>query len=177
MPLYTKFGDAGKTQLYGAGTVSKSHPRVHAYGTVDELSSFLGAILTEGVSAELRGTLTMIQHVLYCLGGDLATPLSAHTNVQRINEEQVRELEQWIDAAEARVPPVHHFILPGGSRVGALLHHSRTVCRRAERWVVTLTEKEHVNMVCLRYLNRLGDFLFAAARVVNTEGGRPEERA
>ena len=174
MPLYTKFGDKGKTLLYGGWTTSKADARVHAYGSIDELSALLGVILAEPGVDRIRSRLMSLQRALYTVGADLATPLSFGGKVPRIEEKEVEELEHLIDSAEAKVPPLTQFILPGGTRVGALLHQARTVCRRAERWVVALGEHEEINTACLRYLNRLGDFLFAAARVVNAEEKIPE---
>jgi cob(I)alamin adenosyltransferase len=177
MTLYTRAGDRGQTMLYGGKRLSKAHVRLHAYGTVDELSSLLGVILAEEIPEELERQLRTIQHTLYVLGADLATPLEPPTALIRVRREAVAELEQWINGAEAMVPPLTHFILPGGSRVGALLHQARTVCRRAERWVVALQEQERVNVAVQHYLNRLSDFLFAAARVINAEEGREEIKA
>ncbi|MEK7136961.1 MAG: cob(I)yrinic acid a,c-diamide adenosyltransferase [Patescibacteria group bacterium] len=185
MPLYTKLGDSGQTMLYGGEKVSKAEPRIHAYGTVDELNAFLGRMLTEEAPSELRSQLLAIQHALYVAGADLATPHrsgatgagQAPLPTKRITQEQVEELEHWIDAAEAKVPQLTSFILPGGTRLGAMLHEARTMCRRAERWLVALSKTEDINFACLRYLNRLGDFFFAAARVVNREGGVEEVKA
>lgn len=172
MPLYTRSGDAGITRLYGGGRTSKSAPRIHAIGAVDELSALLGVVLAESVPEELREQLVKVQHALYMAGADLAIPLRKVET--RVTEDAVAEVERWIDEAEGKVPQLRHFILPGGTRVGALLHQARTVCRRAERWVFALAEVEGVNGECLKYLNRLGDFLFAVARVVNRENGVEE---
>lgn len=168
--------------LYGGKRVSKTDPRVHAYGSVDELSAIIGVILAESVPQELREQLLKIQRMLYKAGADLATPnQSPSTSLESgsgqakwITQEDVTEVEQWIDDAEARVPPLTHFILPGGTRTGAFLHQARTVCRRAEREGFALSEIEDVNAECLKYLNRLGDFFFAAARIVNRKGGVEE---
>ena len=185
MPLYTKLGDSGQTMLYGGEKILKSEPRIHAYGSIDELNALLGTLLVEKLPKELHAQLTTIQHALYIAGADLATPHQslrsgagqAPLPTKRITQEQVEELEQWIDAAEGRVPPLTHFILPGGTRTGSLLHQTRTVCRRAERWIVALMKTDDINFACLRYVNRLGDFFFAAARVVNAEGGMEEIKA
>ncbi len=193
MPLYTKIGDKGQTMLYGGGRISKADARVHAYGSIDELSALLGVILSELRGDSLRPRLLSMQATLYRLGADLATPHQTRSSpraesrgvdagqaprdpvaAMRLTEADVTEIERYIDAAEARVPPLTHFILPGGTRSGALLHQARTICRRAERWVVMLSEREEVNSAALRYLNRLGDELFALARVVNSEAGFPE---
>ena len=150
MPLYTKLGDTGDTMLYGGERISKDAPRIHAYGTVDELDALLGAILTEdSVTPDAREKLTEVQHALYVIKSDLAAPLkpdaseeSSVTGPKRVTQEQVEELERWIDEAEGKVLELLHFILPGGSRVAALLHQARTVCRRAERWVVALSKQD-----------------------------------
>jgi len=160
--------------LYGGETTSKGDDRVHAYGSIDELSALLGVILAEPGVDRIRARLLSLQRVLYRVGADLATPLSFGGKVPRIEESEVMELERLIDSAEAKVSSLTQFILPGGTRIGALLHQARTVCRRAERWVVSLAEREEINEACLRYLNRLGDFLFIAARVVNAEEKIPE---
>lgn len=174
MPLYTRTGDSGSTQLYGGSEVKKSDARIHAYGTVDELSALIGVILSEGVSEEFDSKLTRIQVLLHRVGADLATPLNYEGKAKRVTSDHVAEMEQWIDEAESAVPPLTKFILPGGSKVAALLHQARTVCRRAERWVVTLSQTENVNDECLKFLNRLGDYLFALARQVNHEEGTEE---
>jgi len=176
MSLYTKSGDRGKTMLYGGKRVSKTDPRVHAYGSVDELSAIIGVILAESVPQELREQLLKIQRMLYRAGADLATPQPTQTT-KRVTQEDVTEVEQWIDEAETRVPPLTHFILPGGTRTGALLHQARTVCRRAERWVFGLAEAERVSPECLKYLNRLGDYFFAVARKLNAQAGVEEVQA
>lgn len=200
MPLYTKFGDRGKTALFGGSTTRKSDPRLHAYGTVDELSSVLGLVVSEleqgtsvpsppaAVGGELeRGAappfkgrglarhLKDIQRMLHRVGADLATPQTGKVRVIRVTSQDVATAERWIDEAEAKVPSLTKFILPGGTRIGALLNVARTVCRRAERWIVELSEREEVNSEVLKYLNRLGDYLFAAARVVNAQARVREE--
>jgi cob(I)alamin adenosyltransferase len=176
MPLYTKNGDTGETMLCGGEMTSKTNPRLHAYGTVDELDAVLGVILAEGCSDDLRATLIAIQKTLYRLKADLATPEEQAGRAVRVSEEEILQLERWIDGAEAKVPPLRQFVLPGGTKAAAHLHLARTVCRRAERWVVALSKSERINMACMRYLNRLGDLLFALARVVNREAGVEEEK-
>jgi len=176
MPLYTRLGDSGETQLYGGEKTSKTNPRIHAYGTVDELDALLGVIRAEeGCSLELREILLSIQRTLYKLKADLATPGQYVGRAVRIVDADVEVMEKLIDVAESKVTPLRHFVLPGGTPIAANLHFARTVCRRAERWVVELAHHERINFVCLRYLNRLGDYLFALARVENIEKGLPEE--
>ena len=185
MSLYTKIGDKGQTMLYGGGRISKADPRVHAYGSIDELSAILGVVLAGEQGGKLRSRLLPVQATLYRLGADLATPHQTRSvgagqaprdpvAAMRLTETDVREIERAIDEEEARVPPLTHFILPGGTKSAAELHQARTVCRRAERWVATLSEREQVNDASLRYMNRLGDYLFALARVCNSEAGIPE---
>ncbi len=175
MPLYTRFGDTGDTMLYGGSTTSKTNPRIHAYGTVDELDAELGIILAENCPVDLRDKLLTIQKTLYRVKADLATPREHAGKAVRIGDNDVQGLEQWIDEAEAHVPKLTHFILPGGTKIAALLHRARTVCRRSERWVVALARTEPINLVTIRYLNRLGDELFALARVINHDAGMREE--
>lgn len=164
--LSTRGGDRGETGLFGGKRLSKTHPRIHAYGTVDELNAVVGLALAESdVPEELRPRLTEIQKMLFVLGADLASA-DSHS-VPRVTSAHVRTLEQWGVEFEQALPQLQHFILPSGSRVGSLLHLARTVCRRAERWVVALKEEEPVNEHVLVYLNRLGDFLFLAARMAN----------
>src|SRR3989344_371215 len=176
MSLYTRFGDTGETQLYGGEKTSKANPRIHAYGTVDELDALLGVIRSEEeCPPDLRVTLIAIQRTLYKLKADLATPGCHIGESMNIDDAKVETMEHWIDEAEAKVPPLHHFVLPGGTPVAAKLHLARTVCRRAERWVVELAHHERINFFCLRYLNRLGDYLFALSRVCTYEAGVEEE--
>lgn len=168
MKIYTRSGDEGKTSLFAGGRVSKNHARLHAYGTVDELNSVLGVVLAVGVPEPLSASLHRIQNELFVLGADLATPLEASTSyLVRVPAKLTETLEVEIDAWEATLPPLKHFILPGGSLCGALLHQARTICRRAERWVVALQDNEEINTEALRYLNRLSDWLFVAARYAN----------
>lgn len=176
MALYTRFGDSGETMLYGGATTSKTNPRIHAYGTVDELDAILGMIrASKECSESLKSELLEIQKQLYRLKADLATPHTGRQGGVRMSDTDVEALEKNIDAAEAKVPALRHFIVPGGTRIAAELHLARTVCRRAERWVVQLAHCEQVNFIALRFMNRLGDYLFALARVANHEAGLTEE--
>ena len=176
MALYTRFGDSGETMLSGGAKTSKTNPRIHAYGTVDELDAILGMIrASKECSASLTSELLEIQKQLYRLKADLATPHTGRQGGVRMAEVDVEALEKKIDAAEAKVPALRHFIVPGGTRIAAELHHARTVCRRAERWVVQLAHAEQINFIALRFMNRLGDYFFALARVVNHEAGLIEE--
>jgi cob(I)alamin adenosyltransferase len=131
MPIYTKFGDKGTTSLLGAGTIPKDHPRVEAYGDVDELNSVLGLVIAFSEMKDLTRTLERIQKDLFIIGAELASKNPKRT----ISPARIGELEKEIDALEGQLPPLKHFILPGGSKTASLLHHARTVCRRAERKV------------------------------------------
>jgi len=175
MKIYTRTGDRGQTSLFAGGRVSKGHLRLHAYGTVDELNAILGLAVTAGAGGSVAAPLARVQAELFTIGADLATPLDAQPKwLVRATAEMTERLEAEIDAWQAALPELRSFILPGGAPGGAFLHQARTVCRRAERWLVMLQEQEPVNPEALRYLNRLSDWLFVAARAVNHEAGKPE---
>lgn len=176
MKIYTKTGDQGETGLFAGGRVSKDDTRVEAYGCVDELNAVIGLVRAAPPDAELDGCLRRIAGELFALGADLATPLEAKASwVVRIDEPMIAALEAEIDRFETELEPLRHFILPGGSPAGATLHLARTVCRRAERRAVSLAHAIAINDAALRYLNRLSDWLFVAARLANQRAGRPEE--
>lgn len=168
MKLYTKTGDKGKTSIIG-GRVDKDHARVEAYGTIDELNSLIGKAVTELEDTkfdDIREELLEIQHQLFDAGGDLANVMKER--VYKLEASYVEDLEARIDAYSNEAPELTKFILPGGSPAAATLHIARTVTRRAERQTVTLQKEiEDVPEVVQRYLNRLSDYLFAVARVVN----------
>jgi cob(I)alamin adenosyltransferase len=170
MKIYTRTGDAGETGLWGGLRVSKDALRVHAYGTIDECNAMIGLACAAGLEAELGQLMAAAQAQLFVLGADLATPGEA-TNIPRIGAEDVQELEQQIDRLESSLQPLRQFILPGGSPGAAHLHAARTICRRAERWTVSLAKAEEVNPQVLMFLNRLSDFLFVAARAANQRAG------
>jgi cob(I)alamin adenosyltransferase len=174
--IYTKTGDAGETSLFAGGRVYKDAVRVEAYGTVDELNACLGMICAQLANDDVLECLRHIQTELFDLGADLATPLSATTRkeIPRAREEQTTRMEEWIDQYSEGLPALTQFILPSGSLPGATLHFARTVCRRAERQVVTLSREEEINPEIVRYLNRLSDLLFVLARVVNQRAQIPE---
>lgn len=149
--------------------VSKDHPRVEAYGTVDELNSVIGLLLTETIPSAIRECLIMVQHDLFDVGGELCIP--GH---QVMNESQVKVLEKTLDQLNAELSPLQEFILPGGCRAAALAHLARTVCRRAERRTTSLMvgkKEDRINEISVRYLNRLSDLLFVMARSLNRETG------
>ncbi|HKK46247.1 MAG TPA: cob(I)yrinic acid a,c-diamide adenosyltransferase [Balneolaceae bacterium] len=175
MKIYTKKGDTGETSLFGGDRVSKSTKRINAYGTVDELNSFLGLAASRGLSEKGADYLRKIQELLLVLGADLATPLSKKTRIKRIAEDNIRFLEDAIDDLDDELEPLKNFILPGGSQAGATLHIARTVCRRAERAVVSCNETENISDETLTFLNRLSDFLFVIARYENKQAGIHEE--
>lgn len=173
--VVTRTGDGGKTSLIGGERVSKGSLRVDSYGEVDELNSCLGlaaAWLQDQGAAEL---LPPIQHRLFTVGADLAAPEGVA--VPRVEESHVTELEQVMEGLMEELPPLEEFILPGGGPAGAALHLARTVARRAERSAVALASHEPVNEQAIIYLNRLSDFLFVLARVVNRRQNQPETLA
>lgn len=167
--IYTKQGDSGSTRLGGGQKISKTAPRIEAFGTVDELNSFLGVALAAGLDAELVGPLSAIQNELFHLGSDLCFLEEDKSDrpVPGIEPRHVEALEALLDRLTAEVGPLENFILPGGSTGSAHLHVARAVCRRAERLVVALAEKEAVGTETVRYLNRLSDALFVMARFEN----------
>ena len=165
--IYTRTGDKGTTGLGDGSRVDKDCLRVEAYGTVDELNSALGLVLAAELPDSVRTCLTRIQHELFDLGGELCMP-----GTVLIPDSYVDQLEADLDAANEALPPLEDFILPGGTESAARCHLARTICRRAERILVTLGKHEEVNRVSLRYLNRLSDLLFVLARVLaRSEGG------
>ena len=177
MKIYTRTGDRGETALFGGGRVRKDHPRVAAYGEVDELNSALGlARATE--PPMLEPLLDAIQRDLFALGGQLASPepdkVARALVKAALPEERVAALERAIDEADAELPPLRAFVLPGGTPKAAAFHLARTVCRRAERSVVRLADESAVPEVYLAYLNRLSDLLFTLARLANHRAGRPD---
>lgn len=178
MKIYTRTGDRGDTALFGGGRVPKSHPRVNAYGTVDELNAHLGRAVALVEDPEVRGLLEQVQHDLFALGAILASPPDdtgvRNPHVPPLPSHRIQEMEDWIDRADEELPPLRSFILPGGTLGAAELHVGRTVCRRAERHVVDLGGTEPELEGLLRYLNRLSDLLFTLARLENHRAGTPD---
>ncbi len=170
MKIYTKTGDAGETGLWGGQRVAKDALRVHAYGSVDECGAALGLARAGGLDPQLDELLAQIQDQLFVVGADLATPGEA-ASIPRVGTEEINFLEQTIDRLESELEPLKQFILPGGSLAAAHLHLARTVCRRAERWTVSLAREELVRPQVLIYLNRLSDCLFVLARAANARAG------
>ncbi|MEL7833927.1 cob(I)yrinic acid a,c-diamide adenosyltransferase [Fodinibius sp. Rm-B-1B1-1] len=175
MKIYTKKGDSGETSLFGGTRVPKSNERIEAYGTVDELNSFVGLAASYDLSDAGTNYLRKVQELLFILGADLATPPSSKTRIDRIAAEDVSFLEDAIDHLEENLAPLKNFILPGGSQAGATLHAARTICRRAERAAVACAEADDISQECIKFLNRLSDFLFVIARYENKQAGIREE--
>lgn len=169
MKIYTKTGDEGQTSLYGGQRVQKSNLRIDTYGTVDELNSLIGIVRVYNKDKELEQKFFRLQNELFNLGADLATPLETGKilKIIRIAEAEILVLEQEIDFWETELEPLKTFILPGGTETGAFLNLARTVCRRAERLTVELTGLEELNPCCLKFLNRLSDWLFVVSRIAN----------
>lgn len=182
--VYTRGGDAGDTSLFGGPRVRKDAPRLAAYGDVDELNATLGVAVAAlaavpGATDDLHAQLTEVQSTLFDLGAELATPGLAEREaagqvVARVPADAATRVEGWIDALDGELTPLTAFVLPGGHPAAAALHVSRTVCRRAERHIVALAEVEPVTADALRYVNRLSDYLFTAARAVNHRAGVAE---
>jgi cob(I)alamin adenosyltransferase len=174
--IYTKTGDSGETSLFDGTRVSKTDPRVAAYGDVDEVQAVLGVSTAFDLDTELAGIVVSLQRDLFALGARLADPshrIAPRVTKVNIDEASVARLEGWIDQLEATLPPLRHFILSGGSPAAASLHLARTVCRRAERSVLSLATGA-VEPIVLIYLNRLSDLLFVMARAANQRAGVAE---
>ena len=176
MKIYTKTGDSGDTGLFDGTRVSKTHPRVVAYGDVDELQACLGVARAATLPHDLDELCLSLQRDLFALGARLADP--AHKIAKRvekivINDDSVKRLEQWIDKLDTEIPPLRHFILSDGTPGAAALHLARTVCRRAERSVLSLA-RDAVEPIVIVYLNRLSDLLFTMARAANHRAGTTE---
>ncbi len=171
--IYTRAGDAGETSLGDGSRVPKTDVRIEAYGTVDELNSFIGLALAGDLPVEFRPWLEQVQNDLFDLGADLAVPLEDDRRERlRVTSGQVERLEELCDLVNARLEPLRSFVLPGGKEAAARLHVARAVCRRAERLAVALAAEQSANPVALAYLNRLSDLLFILARAANA--GQPE---
>jgi len=176
--IYTRTGDEGETGLFGGGRVSKDHPRVEAYGDIDELNAMLGLARAIELIPRVDEVLVPIQRDLFSLGALLATPdrekMREQLSKARIDDTRISQLERAIDDCEAELEPLQAFIIPGGTPKAAALHAARTVCRRAERRVVSLMRDDEVPPLAGIYLNRLSDLLFVLARVANHRAGAGE---
>ncbi|HKU61962.1 MAG TPA: cob(I)yrinic acid a,c-diamide adenosyltransferase [Gemmatimonadales bacterium] len=175
MRIYTRTGDRGDTALFGGGRVPKDHVRTQAYGEVDELNSVLGLVRATAPEAFFDAELAAVQRDLFSIGGHLATPdperVAKALAKASLSSERVAEFERMIDQADTELPPLRAFVLPAGSSKAAAFHVARTVCRRAERSVVTLAREAEVPELFLAYLNRLSDLLFTLARLANHREG------
>jgi cob(I)alamin adenosyltransferase len=171
MKIYTKTGDKGETGLIGGVRIAKDDLRISTYGTLDELNACLGMVLAQGsqVPPRLGAELLTVQAELFQLGAELATPEGQKAMMAVVQIDDITKYEQSIDAMEATLAPLKNFILPGGNQAGAGLHFARTVCRRAERLVVTLAKSVPIRNEVVVYLNRLSDYLFVAARYTNAQ--------
>lgn len=183
--VYTRMGDKGVTRLVGGHEIDKSHLRVEAFGTVDELNSAVGLArslletnppgLSSSIKERLQDELGSIQNWLFILGGDLATFVSERwPEMPLITSENTRAIEERLDAMNAELPPLEEFILPGGTPPAAALHLARSVCRRTERAVLRLSHTEDVGDAVIPFLNRLSDYLFVMARWIGLQSGQQE---
>lgn len=173
MKIYTKTGDGGTTGLFGGPRVRKDDARIEAYGTVDELNAVLAMVQVEEVAVDISAVVTRVQHELFAVGAQLATPDPAAHHTALITDDRLAELETDIDRFEEKLAPLKQFILPGGTAAATRLHFARTICRRAERRLITLAAQpqEHVDPRLHIYLNRLSDLLFVLARAANQAAG------
>mgnify|MGYP004004393171 FL=1 len=166
MKIYTKTGDGGNTGLQGDFRIAKSHPRIMAYGTVDEANATIGVVLTNTLDDDITEILSQIQNDLFVLGSDLSNQ-NLNDLKNRISIKNVETLEETIDKFESELPPITNFILPGGNIAAAQIHQVRTIVRRAETLVVKLSDKDEINSNCIKYLNRLSDLMFVMGRLIN----------
>jgi cob(I)alamin adenosyltransferase len=178
LKIYTRTGDDGDTGLFGGGRVTKDHPRVEAYGDIDELNAALGMARAIDVMPRIDEVLAPLQRDLFAIGALLATPdrekMAEQLAKARIDDERIAQLERAIDEGEAELEPLRAFILPGGTPKAGALHVARTVCRRAERRVIALMRDTEIPQLVVIYLNRLSDLLFVLARVANARAGAGE---
>ena len=177
MKIYTRTGDKGTTGLYTGERVPKNHLRLHAYGTLDEMNTLLGLARVHCSDSRLDELCSRLQTLVFILNSDLATPSGGEVNVDvdRISSSHIRYLEKQIDLLTEQMPPLAAFILPGGTSSSCFLHQARTVCRRAERALVTLAGVEKVPEPVSRFVNRMSDYLFVLARFANHRAGVPDE--
>jgi cob(I)alamin adenosyltransferase len=173
MKIYTKTGDDGNTSLQGDFRISKSHPRIFAYGAVDEANAALGIVLSNPLDEDVFNILQKIQNDLFIVGSDLSNP-NLNDVKNRVSLEMISVLEEKIDVFESELPSLTNFILPGGIVPASQLHFARTVIRRAETLTVLLAEKDEINSNCIIYLNRLSDLFFVLSRIINKRNGRKD---
>jgi cob(I)alamin adenosyltransferase len=170
MKIYTKTGDDGNTGLQGDFRISKSHPRIIAYGTVDEVNAAIGVVLTNTLDEDVSQLLNQIQNDLFLLGSDLSNQ-NLNDLKNRVTLEMIEKLEESIDIFESELPPITNFILPGGNVAASQIHQVRTIVRRAETLLVKLSDKDEINSNCIKYLNRLSDLMFVMGRLINKRNG------
>jgi cob(I)alamin adenosyltransferase len=170
MKIYTKTGDDGNTGLQGDFRISKSHPRIIAYGTVDEVNAAIGVVLTNTLDDDISQLLNQIQNDLFLLGSDLSNQ-NLNNLKNRVTLEMIEKLEESIDIFESELPPITNFILPGGNVAASQIHQVRTIVRRAETLLVKLSDKDEINSNSIKYLNRLSDLMFVMGRLINKRNG------
>lgn len=185
MKIYTRTGDGGSTGLFGGPRIPKDDGRIEAYGTIDELNAAIGMVRSSAVPVEIDRQLDTIQHELFSIGAELATPQPEKHDMRIVGGDHIERLEQWIDQHEATLPELKNFILPVGSPAATGTHLARAICRRAERRVITLANHLAANHLgsgespvsdhIIVYLNRLSDLLFVVARVINQSAGAVEQ--
>ena len=173
--IYTRKGDGGQTRLFTGERVPKDEARLEALGCIDELVAFLGLSRSQIEDSEIRSRLTVIQGELYLILSDIASAAQDKPSTTKLPDDAIDIIESLIDTYDAKLPPLHDFIMPGDSRASSLLHVARTVCRRAERRVVVISRNFPLNARILAYLNRLSDLLFVMARLVDHESGRSDQ--
>ena len=170
MKIYTKTGDDGNTGLQGNFRIAKSHPRIMAYGTVDEANAAIGIVLTNSLDDDVSQLLSQIQNDLFLLGSDLSNQ-NLNDLKNRVSLDMIEKLEGSIDKFESELPTITNFILPGGNVAAAQIHQVRTIVRRAETLVVKLSDKDEINSNSIKYLNRLSDLMFVMGRLINKRNG------
>ena len=173
MKIYTKTGDNGTTGLQGNLRVSKSNPRIIAYGAIDETNALLGIIQSYEIDVDVATLLNLIQNELFIIGADLSNP-KLEDKKNRVTTDMILNLEKNIDKYESELTPLTNFILPGGTILASQLHHIRTVTRRAETFIIMLSEEEKINDNCIKYVNRLSDLFFVLGRVLNKRSGKKD---
>ncbi len=174
MKIYTKTGDSGQTSLVGGTRVSKTHVRIEAYGTVDELNAWLGMLRDQGEVGKYKAEIEQIQERLFTIGSNLALEEPGKYSIPTLLDEDVKTLEDFIDKIELGLPPMRNFVLPGGHIAVSHCHVARTVCRRAERQVIRMAEGIDVDALIVQFLNRLSDLLFVLSRRIAFDTGSEE---
>lgn len=174
MKIYTKTGDKGETSLIGGVRVKKSNVRIHAYGTVDELNSMVGLVRDTNDNEEVKKQLLEIQDRLFTLGSLLASAPGSKMKLPKIKKEDILSLESYIDKMDKSLAELKSFILPGGHVAVSYCHLARTICRRAERWVIEVSDKESIDPIIIEYLNRLSDYFFTLSRRISIDKNAEE---